>query len=86
MKLTDQAVNKILGGEGIYRTKCQAYLDLKIVFRSIRKNRAIVDVYGIEGDSGVPVFIVQENIHVEEGSSIIIESPDGLMTIPMELE
>jgi hypothetical protein len=85
MKLTEQASNKILEGEGVYKTVVEAQLDLKIEFKKMGKRKCVVNIYACEQGSEFPVFIVAEDFVVYDQGSLMVRSPDGLMRIPMEL-
>jgi len=86
MRMTEVAKDKILGGDAIYNTRTIAHLDLRIDFDHRKKKKIYATIYLVERDTNIPVFILEENIPVHDRGSITIQSPDGFISIPVELK
>jgi hypothetical protein len=86
MRITEVAKDKILNGDGIYNTKTIAQLDVRIDFDHRKKGKIYATVYLVERDTNVPVFILDEGIPVHDRGSITLQSPDGFISIPVELQ
>ena len=86
MEMTNIAKSKLLRGEGIDSIEVKAHLDVMVEFYEIHKKKCLVSVYAVERGSSTPIFEIAKRIIVQEGGRLIIQSPDGLMSIPMELQ
>ena len=85
MELTKYASNNILRGEIELRTTMQA--DIKIVFDHQKKGKKVfADVFIVERNTNLPIFIVEEGIPIHDRAELTIQSPDGLVCIPVELK
>jgi len=84
MKLTDYALGLVMDGRG-WETKTIVESDLYIKFGKSNKHGMYLDIYLVKHGETTPFAVVQENIFVESGGTILIESPDGFMNLPVEL-
>lgn len=88
MKLTEYAKHKLLEGYGLDSAKTTVQCDLQIKLRREgKKGREIwANVYLVERGGSDPIYVVMENILLNVAGDITIQSPDGLMSVPVEIK
>ena len=87
MEMTDYAIQKSLVGEMPYKQHLDG--DLRITIREIKgkkQKRTILDLHLIEKETGQALFVIATNVAVEEGGIVMVESPSGLMSIPVNMK
>lgn len=85
MEMTDYASQKLLEGTLPFKNLLEG--DAQITIRKIKKKQGLVvlDIHLVEKGGGKALYTIVTGLVVGEGGTARIESPDGLMSIPVEI-